>query len=95
MKGVHMPNPIRPLGKNQLLDVILRAVDQSGWQALTLSSKHPFRLRVHGEEGLPGFDKVREADMQIKPGSWRLRSTSELGSLGQSSIIHCPNQAAR
>ena len=50
-----MPDPIKPLGKNQLLEVILQAVDQSGWQALILSSRHPFRLRVHGAEER-GFD---------------------------------------
>lgn len=43
------------LGKRQLLDIVLQAVDQSGWRALTLNAQHPFRLRVHAAEER-GFD---------------------------------------
>jgi putative restriction endonuclease len=52
---MRMPALLKPLGKNQLLDVILKAIDQSGWQSLALSPRHPFRLRVHGPEER-GFD---------------------------------------
>ena len=55
MKEMHMPDRFKPLTKNQLLDVILQAVDQSGWQALIRSSAKPFRLRVHRTEER-GFD---------------------------------------
>lgn len=41
--------------KKQLLDVVLSAVESSGWQTLLMSEKHPFRLRVHGAEDR-GFD---------------------------------------
>ena len=43
------------LGKRQLLDIVLQAVDQSGWQALTLSAPHPFRLRLYSAADR-GFD---------------------------------------
>lgn len=44
-----------PLGLRQLFEQVLRAVDASGWQALVLDSRKPFRLRLfHGDEN--GFD---------------------------------------
>lgn len=45
-----MSDRLRPLDQNELLGVLLRAVEESGWQALTLSSRKPFRLRIHGPE---------------------------------------------
>ena len=45
----------RPLNAQQLLAVVLDAVDQAGWQAITLSARKPFRLRIHGGED-KGFD---------------------------------------
>lgn len=50
-----MPNRTSPLSQNQLLDVLLQAVDRSGWQALTLAARKPFRLRIHTAEER-GFD---------------------------------------
>lgn len=44
-----------PLSLKQLFERVLRAVDDSGWQALILSSRKPFRLRLfRGDE--KGFD---------------------------------------
>lgn len=43
------------LTKNQLLDLLLKAVDASGWQALLLGSGHPFGLRLFRSEQ-KGFD---------------------------------------
>lgn len=35
------------LSKKQLLDLLLSAVDESGWRALVASDNHPFLLRVY------------------------------------------------
>lgn len=35
-----------PLTKKQLLNLLLRAVDESGWQALVASGTHPFLFRI-------------------------------------------------
>lgn len=40
-----------PLSKKQLLSLLLRAVDESGWSALVADSAHPYLLRVfRGDE---------------------------------------------
>jgi putative restriction endonuclease len=44
-----------PLAKKELLSVLLRAISDSGWQAIITSSIHPFRIRVFREDDL-GFD---------------------------------------
>ncbi len=38
------------LTKSQLLDLLLRAVDEGGWRSLVASSTHPFLLRVFRED---------------------------------------------
>jgi len=44
-----------PLSPKQLFEQVLRAIDSSGWQALILDSRKPFRLRLfRGDE--KGFD---------------------------------------
>ena len=44
-----------PLSHKQLFERVLRAVDESGWQALVHTSRKPFRLRLfRGDE--KGFD---------------------------------------
>ena len=50
-----MLNQTKPLSKASLLEVVLNAVDESGWQCLVLSASHPFRLRIHSTERR-GFD---------------------------------------
>lgn len=44
-----------PLNKNQLFAQLLRAVDESGWNALILSDQKPFRLRLYRDDE-KGFD---------------------------------------
>lgn len=42
---------VAPLTKKLLLNLLLRAVDESGWRALIASASHPFLLRVfHADE---------------------------------------------
>lgn len=38
------------LSKPQLLDIILRSIKNSGWQAICLSRSHPFSLRVFNSQ---------------------------------------------
>ncbi len=43
------------LSSKQLLEQVLRAIDESGWRALILDSRKPFRLRLfRGDD--KGFD---------------------------------------
>lgn len=43
------------LDEKKLLDLILDAIDQSGWQAIVLGARKPFRIRVYREDS-KGFD---------------------------------------
>ena len=45
----------RRLGKTQLLAVVAQAIERSGREALIVSDKHPFLIRIHGPEDR-GFD---------------------------------------
>lgn len=43
------------LSKKDLLGIVLRSIDDSGWRSLIESSKHPFKLRLFREDQR-GFD---------------------------------------
>jgi len=46
---------LSPLNLKQLFEQVLRAVDESGWQALILDARKPFRLRLFRDDE-NGFD---------------------------------------
>jgi putative restriction endonuclease len=64
-----------PLAKKKLLGILLRAISDSGWQAIVTSSVHPFLLRVFREDER-GFD-VRVYIWNCTHGGGAKRATDE------------------